>query len=63
MFRPRRGGGSHRFVFWQVGLFFLAAGVWLGGVVTGRPGAAAIAIPMLVVAMILGALGRRRSED
>lgn len=55
--RDRRPGG--RFTLWQVGLFFLAAGVWLGAVIAGRPGITPVAIGIAVAAVLLGALGRR----
>jgi hypothetical protein len=59
----RRDRRSGRFVNWQVGLFFLAAGVWLGGVVAGRPGVTPVAIGLAVVAVLLGAVGRRGGEE
>ena len=59
----RRDRRSRRFVNWQVGLFFLAAGVWLGGVVADRPGVTPLAIGLAVLAVLLGAIGRRGGED
>jgi hypothetical protein len=59
----RRDRRSRRFVNWQVGLFFLAAGIWLGGVVAGRPGVTPVAIGVAVVAVLLGAAGRRGGEE
>ncbi|HEX6070798.1 MAG TPA: hypothetical protein VFZ18_13270 [Longimicrobiaceae bacterium] len=59
----RRDRRSRRFVNWQVGLFFLAAGIWLGGVVAGRPGVTPVAIAVAVVAVLLGAAGRRGGEE
>ena len=63
MFLRRDRGRRHRFVNWQVGLFFLAAGVWLGGVVVGRPEVTPVAIALAVVAVLLGAAGRRGGEE
>lgn len=63
MLRPSRRGGRSRFLYWQVGLFFLGAGVWLGGVLTGRTAVTGVAIAILVAAMILGAMGRRGQQD
>ena len=59
----RRGRGSHRFVNWQVGLFFLAAGIWLGGVVTGIHQATFLSIAVLLAAIVLGMTGRRGQQD
>ena len=63
MFLRRDRRGRRRFVNWQVGLFFLAAGVWLGGVLAGRPGVTLVAIGLAVVAVLLGAAGRRGGEE
>ena len=35
--RARRDRRSHRFVEWQVALFFLAAGIWVGAMIAGQP--------------------------
>jgi hypothetical protein len=63
MFLRRGRSGGHRYVFWQVGLFFLASGVWLGGLLTGREWATLVAIGLVVVAMILGLIGRRTGAE
>lgn len=57
--RPRRDRHWHRFVDWQVGFYFLAAGIWLGGVIAGRPSLTGVAIGLLVAALLLGMIGRR----
>lgn len=57
--RPRRDRHGHRFVEWQVGLFFLAAGIWLGAVLIGRPALTGAAMVVLVAALVLGIVGRR----
>lgn len=59
MFVRRDRRGPHRFVMWQVGLFFLAAGVWVAGLVSGRSGITGLAIGILLVALVLGMVGRR----
>lgn len=62
MFRPRRSSRAHRFTYWQVGLFFLAAGVWAVSVLSGRPRLTGGAIAILLIVLVLGAIGRRLSE-
>ncbi len=59
----RHGRPSHRFVVWQVGLFFLAAGIWLGGVIAGIHEATFLSIALLLAAMVLGVIGRRGQQD
>jgi hypothetical protein len=60
MFRIRRDRrGSGRFLVLRVGLFFLAAGVWLAGVRTGRSWVTGAAIVILLPAVLLGFLGRK----
>lgn len=59
MFLRRDRRGDHRFTLWQVGLFFLAAGIWIGGLIAEIPSVTAVAILILAVAMILGIVGRR----
>lgn len=58
LFRSRRSGRAPddpRIVAWQVGVFFLAAGVWLAGVVAddGRLTGAALAVLLLGLALRL----------
>jgi len=62
MFRPRRSARAHRYVYWQVGLFFLAASVWGIGVIRGIPQLTGVSIGLLLVALILGAIGRRGAD-
>lgn len=62
MFLRRDRRGDHRFTLWQVGLFFLAAGIWIGGLIAEIPSITGVAILVLAVAMILGMIGRRGSE-
>lgn len=57
--RPRRDRRGHRFVEWQVGLFFLSAGIWLGAVLIGRPAITGAAVVLLFAALLLGVIGRR----
>lgn len=58
----RRRGGYNRYTPWRVGLIFLAAGVWLAGVLTGRGLLTGAAIGLLLVGLLLGLLGRRGAE-
>lgn len=59
--RDRKGAG--RFLLWRVALFFLAAGVWLGGVLAENETATGLAILILLAAVVLGFVGRRREEE
>ncbi len=63
IFRPRRSSDTNRFVYWQVGLFFLASGVWVVSLVSGYTKLTGVAIGILLVALLLGAMGRRSSEE
>ena len=63
MFLPSRSrGGSTRFLYTRVGLFFLSAGVWLAGVVIEDERFTGAAIFILLIALVLGLIGRRRDE-
>jgi predicted MFS family arabinose efflux permease len=62
MFVRRDRTGPHRYTTWQVGLFFLAAGAWLGGVIADNSFATGASILIAAVAMLLGPLGRRERE-
>ena len=57
--RTRRDRRSHRYVEWQVALFFLAAGIWVGAMIVGRPRITGAAVVVLFVALLLGVHGRR----
>jgi len=59
MFVRRDRTGPDRYVNWKVGLFFLAAGVWLGGVIAENSFATGASILIAAVTMLLGVLGRR----
>lgn len=63
MFLRRDRRSVHRLVFWQVGLFFLAAGVWLGGVVAENRVATGAAIVIALAAIVLGMVGRRGARE
>ena len=64
MIRPRRGGPpAGRYLLARVGLFFLGALVWLGGVVAGDRRVTGGAIAILAVAMLLGFLDRGAPPD
>ncbi len=51
------------FLFWKVAIFFLAAGVWVAGVITGRPWITGAAIVLLLAGLALRYAGREREED
>lgn len=59
MFIRRGGDEPDRFARIRIGLIFLAAGVWLGGLITGREAITGIAILILIVALALQVIGRR----
>jgi len=48
---------------WRLGLFFLAAGVWLAGVVIGDDRVTGAAIVILLVAVVIRLFGRRSDVD
>jgi hypothetical protein len=54
------GPGPDRFSWVRVGLFFLAAGTWVAGVVTERAVVTAVAIAILLVAILLRVAARAR---
>lgn len=60
MIRARRDGPHPgRFLYTRVGLFFLGAGVWLGGVLVEDRRITGAALGILILAAILGLLDRR----
>lgn len=63
IFRPRRTAEANRFVYWQVGLFFLASGVWVVSLVSGYTKLTGVAIGILLAALIVGAIGRRLGDE
>jgi low temperature requirement protein LtrA len=63
MFFARRDRSPNvKYLTARVALFFVAAGVWLAGVVTEQPVYTGAAIVILVVAMLLGLYARRGAE-
>jgi hypothetical protein len=52
--------GPDRFSWVRVGLFFLAAGTWLAGVLTERAAVTAAAIVILLIAILLRIAARAR---
>lgn len=62
MFVRRGGRGSTRFLAARVGLLFLAAGVWIAGVVTGRFLVTGTAIAILLLALVLGLSARGKKD-
>lgn len=64
MFFARRSRtASSRYLSVRVGLFFLAAGVWLAGVAISDQRVTFAAIVLLLVAFLLGFVGRERVPD
>lgn len=55
----RRRTGPDRFLYAKVALFFLGAGFFFGGVVTGRDWAVLVAAGVLTAALALRLLGSR----
>lgn len=62
MFSPRGGRRSHRFLNWQLGLFFVAAAIWLVGLLAGLRRLTLLSITLLLVAIVLGMIARRGEE-
>lgn len=62
MFIRRRGGDPDRYARIRIGLIFLAAGVWLGGLITGRESITGLAILILVAALVLQVIARREGR-
>ena len=56
----RRGAGrGHRFLGWQVGLFFAGAALLVGGMLAEMRSVTGVALGILVLGLMLGLLGRR----
>lgn len=63
MMAPRHGRhGSSRLLGVRMALYFLGAGVWIGGALTDRPLATGSAIVILLVAFLLGRFGASTEE-
>lgn len=60
MFIRRDRRPANRLTPWRVALVFLAAGIWLGGVLTENHLATGAAIVVLLAAIALGYVGRER---
>lgn len=58
IFAPRDGRPPNRFTVWRVGLFFLAAGTWIAGVMVERPAVTGAAIVFAGLGVLLGLVGR-----
>jgi hypothetical protein len=59
-FRRNRGQDPHPgLLAWRVGLFFLAAGIWVAGVIAGDDRIIGAAIVILVVAILLRLFANR----
>lgn len=57
--RGARRGGPDRWLHLKLALFFLGAGFFVAGVLSGRDWAVAVAIAVLAVAMVVRLLPRR----
>ncbi|CAN5537731.1 hypothetical protein BH24GEM3_BH24GEM3_07800 [soil metagenome] len=51
------------YLLWKVAIFFLAAGVWLAGVISGRAWLSGAAIAILLLALVLRFLPQGGDED
>lgn len=60
--RSRRGGPD-RFLYAKVALFFLGAGFFAAGVITGRDWAVGVAIAVLFVGLLLRFVGGTDREQ
>jgi hypothetical protein len=56
-----RNRGTPRYTTLRVALFFLAAGIWLGGYFIGNQVVTGVAIFVAILGVILGMLGRERA--
>lgn len=59
----RRDVGPDRFTGLRVSLLFLAAGLWLAGVITETAWVTGLAILILVGALLLRIAGRLRDDE
>ncbi|HEV2132128.1 MAG TPA: hypothetical protein VGR27_13530 [Longimicrobiaceae bacterium] len=62
MKRTRRSSPDRHLV-WKVAIFFLAAGIWLAGVISGRAWLSGAAIAVLLLALVLRFLPQGAEED
>jgi hypothetical protein len=62
-YRRDREQGNGPYLLWKLSLFFLAAGVWIAGVLTGRPWATGTALVLLIVAILLRFLPQRGDPE
>lgn len=51
------------YLYWKVTLFFLAAGIWLAGVISGSAWLTGAAIALLATAVLLRFLPGRRDDE
>lgn len=58
----RRTRGPGRYTAFRVGLFFLAAGIWLAGVRVADERVTSVAIAVAAVAILIGAVGRMQAR-
>jgi hypothetical protein len=58
----RRDGGAHRHTWLRVSIFFLAAGLWLAGVITGNTWLTGAAIGILAIGVLLRFAGRTNAD-
>lgn len=58
----RRRSGPDRFLYAKTAAFFLGAGLFFGGVVTGRDWAVLAAVGVLIVGLALRFADRQRSD-
>jgi di/tricarboxylate transporter len=63
VFIRRSGPGHTRFTWLRVGLFFLAAGMWIGGVIVDNATVRVVAIVVLVAAFALRLAAGRGYEE
>lgn len=63
MSRRSRQSSPDPLLFWKLTIFFLCAGLWLAGVVSGQQWLTGSAIILLGAAMLLVFLSRRANKE
>ena len=63
IFVRRDRAGATRWIAARVGLFFLAAGIWVAGAMVGNEWVTGAAIAVAAVALLLGLIGRRYGAE
>ena len=62
LFASRNRSATSRFLTSRIAIFFLAAGVWLAGVIVEDKRLTGAAIVILFIAFVLGLVGQRQDD-